>query len=93
MKFREDHLTEKTTHENFRDFYEKQIVIDLDVGETVSIAVDGIEQLAYTMRFEKGHFNFSLQDKSNTMLTEAEKLQAQIDNLQVKLTEELAKGE
>jgi hypothetical protein len=59
---------------NYVNFYEHQTIVNLNLGDTVEIFVNGIKITAYISQFTNSHFNLIIQDMDEE-LTLAEREQ------------------
>ena len=85
--------TDKIIKENdiyYDEYQQRQLVVDLDVGETVTVLVNGVEIKSYTALFSNCHFNMVIQDKGEQAidLTRTQELDRAISELQRQKTEE-----
>ncbi len=82
----------KNANENYANFELNQLVVNMGVGETLTIMIDDATIKEYVAKYSDCHFNMTIQDKGiKRNPTEIEKIDAEIALLQLKKAEEEAK--
>ncbi len=85
-----DRTNEQTTNSEYKEFYSTQKIRSLAIGDRVSITINGEVYFTYDALYSNCHMNLVIQDKGG-LNTKAEKINAQIAELQRKKEELVSK--